>query len=67
MTLRRFTPVAAHADADARYRRIAATLFGGGEPIEIRVPEDIQVEGGRLIEIREGEDGEYYFESLIPE
>ena len=49
------------------YVPLAATVFLGDEAIEILVPEGMTVPEGSLIEYREGPDGKYYFESLLPQ
>ena len=52
---------------DVAYRIVRASLYRSDQTSEILVPEDVDVSSGRLIEYEEGEDGQYYFVSLIPQ
>lgn len=50
-----------------KYRSVAAKLHRTDQDIEILVPEDVDIGPNRLIEYKEGDDGKYYFVSLIPQ
>lgn len=52
---------------DGAYRIVKATIYRSDRSIEILVPEDIDVESNRMIEYKQGSDGNYYYVSLIPQ
>ena len=60
-------PVEFEEPASVEYRIVRARIYRSEDSIEILVPENIDVDSNRLIEYEEGEDGRYYFVSLLPQ
>ena len=61
------TPVEPDEPVSAEYRVVRAKIYLSDQSIEILVPDNIDVSSNRLIEYEEGEDGQYYFVSLLPQ
>ena len=61
------TPVEPEEPVSVEYRIVRAKIYLSDESIEILVPDNIDVSSNRLIEYEEGEDGQYYFVSLLPQ
>lgn len=52
---------------EVTYRPVNARLRDSGESVVIMVPDDVDVESGRMLEYRVGDDGTYYLRSVIPQ
>ncbi len=62
-------PVAPTTSAEPEsitYRPVNATLRLSGEAVVIMVPDDMDIESGRMLEYRESDDGTLYLKSVIP-
>ncbi|MEM7082073.1 MAG: hypothetical protein AAF465_05025 [Pseudomonadota bacterium] len=51
---------------DVTWRAVNARMRLTGESVVIMVPEDMDIESGRMLEYREAEDGTLYLKSVIP-
>lgn len=49
------------------FRTIKARLRDSGEQIDILVPEDMDIDSGRMLEYAVDDNGNYYLKSLIPQ
>lgn len=52
---------------DLEYRIVKAKIYRTEQSIDILVPVNVDVSSRRLIEYEQGEDGKYYYVSLIPQ
>ena len=65
-TSRPASPVVSVEPQSITYRPVKARLRLSDEQVVIMVPDTMDIESGRMLEYREGDNGKYYLKSVIP-